>query len=99
GLALANVQGMDEVTIDSETGNASDTAMYRMDGGILLAPRAGVRWSLGDFRLLAGTGWGLVLSGGGSRWLSGMRDRSTDRIARVLELGGPEVTISGGWVF
>ncbi|MBK8803543.1 MAG: hypothetical protein IPN71_16095 [Fibrobacteres bacterium] len=99
GMALSQVEGMDEVTFQSETGVKSDTAMYAMEGGILLAPRVGLRWSVGSVRLQLNTGWGIVLRGGGSRWLAGMRDASTDRLAKLFELGGPEGTLSGGFVF
>lgn len=99
GLALSRVQGSDEVTFGAEPGKKSDTASYAIEGGVVLAPRTGIRWSPGRVRLQLNVGWGLVLAGGGSRWLSGKRDPSTDRIARLFELGGPEATLSTGFVF
>lgn len=99
GLAVASAQGTDEVTLSAASGARSDTAVYAIEGGYLLAPRAGIRLSIGNLRFHLNTGWGIVLGGGGSRWLSGIRDPTTDRWAERFELGGPELTLSGGWVF
>lgn len=99
GVAVSKATGMDEVTVSSSSGSRTDTAVYKIDGGIQVTPRAGARLRVARLHLYLNGGYGFVVSGGGMQWISGKDDSSTRRIVELFTLGGLEVSLSGGIVF
>lgn len=99
GLAVSKATGVDEITVNSRSGSLKDTAVYQIEGGIQVVPRAGVRLRLARLHLYLNGGYGIVVSGGGMKWVSGTDNSSTRRIVELFTLGGVEASISGGFVF
>lgn len=91
GLAGAYSAGLDKVTVTS--GN-SDSAIFRMESGALVAPRAGLRYRAGWCNFYLNGGYGFVVSGGDVEYRSGSTKASLQDVARVFALGGPEVSLS-----
>lgn len=93
GLAGSYATGISKVNVNVNR----DSAKYELKGGTQIAPRAGLRYRAGFASLYLNTGYGIPVSGGGVRYLSGSSNSRIKSFAEIFALGGSE--ISGSMMF
>ncbi|MBK9576034.1 MAG: hypothetical protein IPO40_03065 [Fibrobacteres bacterium] len=98
GVVVSKATGLDGFLVVSEK-ETSDTAVYDIEGGLMVAPRLGLRISVARLRLHFNGGYGFVLSGGGVTQVSGKDNAGTRKFLEMVSLGGPEFSASGGIAF
>jgi hypothetical protein len=93
GLSASWAGGLSSVNVNVN----NDSAEYKINSGFALAPRAGFRFRTRLISWYVNTGYHVVLSGGGSEYVSGSTKESIQDFADIVALGGLE--ISGGMMF
>ncbi len=93
GLALTGASGLSSVNVNVN----KDSAEYKMNPGLAVAPRAGFRFRTRIIDWYVNAGYHVVVAGGGAEYVSGSTKQSIKDFAEVVALGGVE--ISGEMLF
>jgi hypothetical protein len=70
-----------------------DSAVYAIDAGNSFHLRGGFRYALSSINFYTNLGYGILLSGGKARYVSGSTDDAVKSLATVMEPKGLEVSI------
>ncbi len=92
GVYLSRSSGLSNLNVSVN----QDAAVYRIDPALLLTLRSGLRFQSGFITLSGHVGYGFVLSGGGSEYLSGSDSEDVSRFAGFMEPGGIEISVGAG---
>lgn len=93
GVAGSVASGLSEITVRVN----ADSALYKVEGGSAIGPRGGFRYQAGWANLYLNVGYGVKVSGGGVEYLDGSRKESIKDFAKLMSVGGVEV--SGSMMF
>ncbi len=95
GFAFSHATGVSEMRVNVN----ADTALYDVNGGNVIQPRAGFRYCAGPIGLYLNVGYGIVLNGGGVEYVEGSESESIKDFAEIIGLGGIEISGSGTLFF
>lgn len=93
GLAGSYASGLSEVNVNVN----ADTAKYEFKGGVQINPRGGFRYQAGFANWYVNVGYGIPVTGGGVKYVSGSTKSSIKSAAEIFGMGGVEV--SGSMMF
>jgi hypothetical protein len=99
GVTYYHTGGIDslQVTSDSDSDSGSDSTYYDITAGHTAQIRGGIRIALNMFDVYCTGGYGVALSGGKSRHVSGVESSKSKTISGLFEPNGIEFSV--GLVF
>ncbi|HSQ41497.1 MAG TPA: hypothetical protein VLM37_04370, partial [Fibrobacteraceae bacterium] len=86
GGAVSIASGLSDLQVNVN----SDTANYDLKGGLVIAPRAGLRIAIRRIHFYLNFGYGFTLAGGGAEYQDGSTSSSVRKFAKALGIGGVE---------
>lgn len=93
GLNMTKSTGLSSVKVTVN----NDSAKYSIEKAVFMTPRVGWRFKTRTVNFYVNTGYGIILSGGGTKFVSGSTASSVKDFADVISAGGFE--ISGSLMF
>lgn len=95
GFATSLASGLPEMTVAVN----GDSSLYKVNSGVQATPRGGSRYQLSSVNWYFNVGYGFPISGGGVKYLSGSQKSANETAAKIVSVGGLEVSGSLYWKF
>ena len=89
GVNLAYSTGINKLNVNVNT----DTAVYKISSGVLLSPRAGLKFQATGASIYFNLGAGIPF-GGKSEYVSGSNAHGVESLAKAMSLGGIEASVT-----
>jgi hypothetical protein len=90
GLNLTNSSGLSSINVNVN----NDSAKYSIEKAVFITPRVGWRFKTNVINWYVNAGYGIVLTGGGSKYISGSTSSSVKDFSKVVSAGGIEISAS-----
>ncbi len=95
GLSGGYATGFPPLMMSKTTNGQLEGAIYKLEPGFEVNPRAGFRYQARwHINLYVNVGYGIVVQGGGAKYLAGTSEFATRKYIELFTLGGPELSTS-----